>query len=170
MATRAAIDEFLAQDRLALVGLSRDARSFSHAVVTASAPLMSVPHPGLVHRLHRAELHLTGRPECYRTGVPIVNEQLTTVDHRWPEFAPRGVAAGFRSVHALPMRLRGKTIGALNLFRAHARNHNLRLADVAFPHRRRPAPRGPRRGILEARPVLTHRSRFSRSTCPGWRP
>lgn len=57
-------------------------------------------------------------PECYRTGVPIVNEQLTTVDHRWPEFAPRAVAAGFRSVHALPMRLRGQTIGALNLFRA----------------------------------------------------
>lgn len=59
-------------------------------------------------------------PECYRTGVPIVNEQLTTVDHRWPEFAPRAVAAGFRSVHALPMRLRGQTIGALNLFRADA--------------------------------------------------
>jgi len=57
-------------------------------------------------------------PECYRTGVPIVNEQLTTVDDRWPEFAPRAIAAGFRSVHALPMRLRGQTIGALNLFRA----------------------------------------------------
>jgi len=57
-------------------------------------------------------------PECYRTGLPIINEQLTTVDDRWPNFAPRALEAGFRSVHALPMRLRGRTIGALNLFRA----------------------------------------------------
>jgi len=151
MATRAAIDEFLAQDRLALVGLSRDAKSFSHsvyrelvdhgydvtpvnrwadtivgapcvrsiaelpdgiggvivmvdadhaaqvvqecadrgitrvwlhkgvgassvsdaaialahdrglAVIDGACPLMFVAHPGLVHRLHRRELHLTGR-------------------------------------------------------------------------------------------------------------
>lgn len=57
-------------------------------------------------------------PECYRTGKPVINEQLTSVDARWPNFAPRALAAGFRSVHALPMRLRGRTIGALNLFRA----------------------------------------------------
>jgi len=57
-------------------------------------------------------------PECYRTGTAVLNEQLTTVDDRWPTFAPRALAAGFRSVHALPMRLRGQTIGALNLFRA----------------------------------------------------
>lgn len=56
-------------------------------------------------------------PECYRTGKPIVNQQLTTIDERWPQFAPRALEAGFGSVHALPMRLRGQTIGALNLFR-----------------------------------------------------
>ena len=32
MATRAAIDDFLAQKRLALVGLSRNPKSFSHTV------------------------------------------------------------------------------------------------------------------------------------------
>ena len=56
-------------------------------------------------------------PECFRTGKPIVNQQLNTVDDRWPLFAPRALEAGFRSVHAVPMRLRGQIIGALNLFR-----------------------------------------------------
>jgi GAF domain-containing protein len=59
-------------------------------------------------------------PDCYRTGEPVVNQDLATVDSRWPRFAPRALEAGFHSVHALPMRLRGVTIGALNLFRAEA--------------------------------------------------
>jgi len=56
-------------------------------------------------------------PDCYRTGEPIVNQRLTASGGPWPSFGPRAVAAGFRSVHALPMRLRDVTIGALNLFR-----------------------------------------------------
>jgi GAF domain-containing protein len=67
-------------------------------------------------------------PECYRTGVPVVNQQLDSVDARWPRFTPRAVEAGFQSVHALPMRLRGQTIGALNLFRSVT--GNLNEADV----------------------------------------
>jgi GAF domain-containing protein len=54
--------------------------------------------------------------DCYRTGAPVVAADLTTADGRWPHFAVESLRAGFRSVHAVPMRLRGTTIGALNLF------------------------------------------------------
>ena len=55
--------------------------------------------------------------ECYRTGGSVVYEDLTGGNDRWPRFGAEALAAGFKSVHALPMRLRGTVIGALNLFR-----------------------------------------------------
>jgi GAF domain-containing protein len=56
--------------------------------------------------------------DCYQAGEAVVNQDLAVGDGRWPNFAPVAVQAGYRSVHALPMRLRGQVIGALNLFRA----------------------------------------------------
>jgi GAF domain-containing protein len=44
--------------------------------------------------------------DCYRTGAPVMDEDLAESDGRWPRFAPVAIEAGFRSVHALPMRLR----------------------------------------------------------------
>ena len=58
-------------------------------------------------------------PDCYRAGAPIDAILAESLD-RWPEFAPQAMAAGFLSVHALPMHVRGLTIGALNLFRSEA--------------------------------------------------
>jgi hypothetical protein len=55
--------------------------------------------------------------ECFRTGAAVIERDLGAQDSRWPEFATIAVAAGFHSAHALPMRLRGSVIGALNLFR-----------------------------------------------------
>ncbi len=54
--------------------------------------------------------------DCFTTGVPVSVDDLETATDRWPLFAPRAVAAGFRSVQAVPLRLRGTILGALNLF------------------------------------------------------
>ena len=58
--------------------------------------------------------------DCYRTGEQIVNQDLTT-NGRWPRFGQEALESGFRSVHAMPMRLRGTVIGALNLFHVEPR-------------------------------------------------
>jgi len=54
--------------------------------------------------------------DCFTTGIPVSVDDLETATDRWPLFAPRAVAAGFRSVQAVPLRLRGTILGALNLF------------------------------------------------------
>ncbi len=56
-------------------------------------------------------------PDAYRTGVPVSCPDLRDAVDQWPTFAPAALAAGFSSAHALPMRLRGDVIGALNLIR-----------------------------------------------------
>ncbi len=54
--------------------------------------------------------------DAFRSGKPVVNQDLASADQRWPRFSTEALTAGFHSVHALPMRLRGSIIGALNLF------------------------------------------------------
>jgi GAF domain-containing protein len=66
--------------------------------------------------------------DCYRNGHPVVNQDLDSAHDRWPRFTVEALAAGFHSVHALPMRLRGAVIGALNLF--HQEPGEMREADV----------------------------------------
>jgi GAF domain-containing protein len=54
--------------------------------------------------------------DCFRSGTAVVNQDLSLDNGRWPKFTPQALTAGFQAVHALPMRLRGTVIGALNLF------------------------------------------------------
>jgi GAF domain-containing protein len=68
--------------------------------------------------------------DSYRSGQPVVNQDLATVDGRWPRFAPVAVKAGFLAADAIPMRLRGQIIGALNLFRTET--GSLNADDVAI--------------------------------------
>lgn len=71
-----------------------------------------------VHWLELTQLQAQDGPclDCYRHGVPVVDADLTRADDRWPDFAPAAVRAGYRSVHAFPLRHQKQVIGALNVF------------------------------------------------------
>lgn len=50
--------------------------------------------------------------DAFRIMAPVVNVDLRGAGGRWPHFAPRATAFGFRSVHAFPLRLRSDVIGS----------------------------------------------------------
>ncbi len=55
--------------------------------------------------------------ECYVTGVPVTIRDIAGTGDRWPAFRNEAATLGYQSVHAFPLRVRGRTIGAMNLFR-----------------------------------------------------
>lgn len=67
--------------------------------------------------------------EAYRTGKPVIIDDLSASNHHWPAFAERAAAYHYRSVCALPLRLREQRVGALNLF--HTEVGRLSPFDVA---------------------------------------
>jgi ANTAR domain/GAF domain len=95
--------------------------------VTAAGVLLADPRGALrvaaasseeVRLLELFQLQADEGPclDCYRSAQPTGAEDLAVADQKWPRFAAAGLAAGFRSVQALPMRLRDEAVGALNLF------------------------------------------------------
>jgi GAF domain-containing protein len=54
--------------------------------------------------------------DCVRTGIAVTSGNLEDERDRWPLFVPAAHLAGFRSIAAVPMRLREQTIGGLTLF------------------------------------------------------
>jgi GAF domain-containing protein len=73
----------------------------------------------VMHELEEFEVTTGEGPclDCYAAGRPVA-VVLSDADsrERWPRFTQRALAADMTSVQALPMRLRGDTIGALNIF------------------------------------------------------
>jgi GAF domain-containing protein len=56
--------------------------------------------------------------ECYATGAARTNIDLTRAEASaaWPRFAAQARATGYVTTHAIPLRLRHRVVGALNLF------------------------------------------------------
>lgn len=54
--------------------------------------------------------------DCVRTGEVVVVADVRATMTRWPRFSQALLESEFRSVAAVPMRLRNETIGSLNLF------------------------------------------------------
>ncbi len=96
---------------VAAAGVMLAAPSGALQVVASSSEAMRV--------LELFELQADQGPcvDCYASGQPVINVNLAAAESRWSRFASEAGAAGFGSVHALPLRLRGRTIGALNMFR-----------------------------------------------------
>jgi len=76
--------------------------------------------------------------ECFRTGSVVSAPDISRSPADWHEFSQVALQRGFRSMYALPLRLRRMTIGTLNLFREEFGELNERdtrvaqaLADVA---------------------------------------
>jgi transcriptional regulator with GAF, ATPase, and Fis domain len=117
-----------------------DVVDFLQKVTTRSTELASADAAGLLladerkrlqfmaasdERTHMLELYQLQADEgpcrdCFRQGVAVVADDLTTAGGQWPAFAPQATAAGFRSVHAFPLRLRREVIGVLGLFSSDA--------------------------------------------------
>jgi len=55
--------------------------------------------------------------QCFSTGAPVTVSDVAELGDEWPGFREAALEQGFRSVHGVPLRLRGNVIGTLNLFR-----------------------------------------------------
>lgn len=113
-----------------------DLIEFLHSVAGHAAELTGGTTVGLVLADEQSNLHHMGASDesarllelvqlqdsegpcldCFNSGQAVVNADLAAASDRWPSFAPQAVAAGFLSVHAFPMRLRDRVIGAVNVF------------------------------------------------------
>lgn len=113
-----------------------DAIDLLHTLTERTVDLLSVDAAGLVLADQRGRLQVLAATshqarllelfelqneegpclDCYTTGEQVVNVDLAEGGSRWPKFTSASLEAGFRSVHALPLRLRDRTLGVMNLF------------------------------------------------------
>jgi GAF domain-containing protein len=115
-----------------------DVIDFLHLLTDRSVALLSASAAGVMLADARGELRVAASSneaagllelfqlqndqgpclDCFRSGEPVSATDLAGPGQRWPRFAAAATQSGFRTVEALPMRLRDQVVGALNLFRS----------------------------------------------------
>jgi len=68
--------------------------------------------------------------DCFYSGKQILNQRTDLVGAIWPHFSPLAREAGFQMLHAIPMRLRNRSIGAINIFDPELRAINTHEAEI----------------------------------------
>ncbi|HEX8766721.1 MAG TPA: GAF and ANTAR domain-containing protein [Jatrophihabitans sp.] len=126
-----------------------DVVDFLHLVTTRAAELVPESAVGLMLADQQGHLRFMGASseatrllelfqvqndegpclDCFRSGAEVESADLLDPTTPWPHFASEAVSAGFRSVHAVPLRLRAQVIGALNVF-----GHKSSRLDPAAAH------------------------------------
>src|SRR4051794_36384000 len=115
-----------------------DAERLLHRISERCLRVLDVEEAGILVADDRGELRLlAAAPEyaarmamfedssgpaswCFVTGMALVDPDLDSADPRWPAFARQARQAGFRSVSAVPMKVRGEFIGVLSVLRHRA--------------------------------------------------
>lgn len=113
-----------------------DALDFLHTLAERSVQMLSADAAGLILSDHRGNLQVLASTthqarviellalqnsegpclDCYHSGQPVVNVGPEEAARRWPHFTASAAEVGYRSSHAVPMRLRDHIIGAVSLF------------------------------------------------------
>lgn len=113
-----------------------DAVDFLHTLTERSIELLSADAAGVILSDQHGQLHVVASTsnraqdlelfelqsaegpclDCFDTGLIVANIDLTEASARWPQFSTESIRAGYKSVHAIPLRLRNNVIGAMNLF------------------------------------------------------
>jgi GAF domain-containing protein len=107
--------------------------------VTAAGIMLADPEGSLRHAacsseqmrlVELFELQVEEGPcfDAFRDQTAIVSDSVDDTGRRWPKFAPSAAEHGFVFVSAVPMRLRSRSVGALNMF-SNAR-HALSDSDI----------------------------------------
>ena len=112
-----------------------DPAEFLQSLAARCVQLLDVDAAGVMLADHRGTLHASAAStenarllalfeissdagpclDAFRTGAAVVNADLSINEARWPRYAEAVQATGFAEAHALPLRLRGTVLGALNL-------------------------------------------------------
>jgi GAF domain-containing protein len=113
-----------------------DVIDFLHTLADRSVELLGADAAGLMLADQRGSLRLVASSaesarllevfelqnsegpclDCFHTGEQLVNLDDEVMSARWPNFWAETRQLGFKSAHALPLRLRDEVIGAINLF------------------------------------------------------